>query len=74
MALHVRFEREKCIGCASCCAVAPEFWEMDGEKSILKGSKEEAPDVFIRDIKPKDKDENQDAADSCPVNCIHVED
>jgi ferredoxin len=47
---------------------------MDGEKSILKGSKEEAPDVFIRDIKPKDKDENQDAADSCPVNCIHVED
>ncbi|MFH1649433.1 MAG: ferredoxin [Candidatus Woesearchaeota archaeon] len=70
---RVRYEREKCIGCAACAAVAPDYWDMHGEKSVLKGSIEIKPDIFVRDIKDSERDINQDAADSCPVECIHLE-
>ena len=69
----VRYEKEKCIGCGACAAVAPEFWDMEGEKSVLKGSKEVKPDIFLHDIKDSEFEINQDAADSCPVECIHLE-
>ena len=34
-------EREKCIGCGSCVALCPKFWEMEEDgKSSLKGGKQ----------------------------------
>ncbi len=60
----VEHDRPNCIGCGACCAVCPSRWEMgeDG-KSNFKGNPE------IDEAEYKD---NKDAADSCPVNVIHI--
>lgn len=64
-------EREKCIGCGSCVALCPKFWEMgeDG-KSNLKEGKQNSEGNYELEI--KEIGCNQEAADSCPVQIIHV--
>ena len=56
-------EREKCIGCGSCEAVCPKYWKVadDGKANFL-GSEE-----------LKEVECNKEAADSCPVQCIKIE-
>lgn len=65
-------EREKCIGCGSCAALCPKYWEMaeDG-KSRLLNSKKNGEGNFELDV--ADIECNQDAVDSCPVQIIHIE-
>jgi len=71
MAVKIIHDRPVCIGCGACAAVCPDFWEMaDDGKSHLKGSKA-AGDKSTLDI-PKALC-NTEAAQSCPVNCIHLE-
>jgi len=67
-------EREICIGCGACAAVCSDFWEIgeDG-KSDLKGSKYAGKNQE-RVIDEKDLKCNKEAAETCPVNCIHIED
>ena len=72
-------ERYKCIGCSACASIAPDFWEMveieDEYKSHLPGSKigKDAEGVVEeKDIKDNDTAINKEAAESCPVNCIHI--
>jgi len=62
VAVKITQDRDACIGCGACVAVCPANWEMvsDG-KSQAKNSN------------PKDLGCNLDAAKSCPVTCIHVE-
>jgi ferredoxin len=59
----INFERDKCIGCGSCQAVCPQCWKLaeDGKADLIC-SKE------IKEVGC-----NQEAADSCPVQCIQVE-
>ncbi len=66
-------EKEKCIGCGSCAALCPKYWEMSEDgKSTLKNSKEGATaDHF--ELEVSDLECNQEAADSCPVSCIKIE-
>ncbi len=66
-------DRPNCIGCAACAAVAPDFWTMheDGKSDIV-GSKKNDDETEELDIDEKDYDENKEAADSCPVNVIHI--
>ena len=65
-------EREICIGCGSCAAVCPDFWEMaDDGKSTLKGAKK-SKDGKIFELDVDEVGCNQEAADICPVHCIHV--
>ena len=62
---------EKCIGCGNCVAAAPDHFEMgeDG-KAHLKDSEEEGSD----EVKETEiTDELKQAADSCPVQCIKLE-
>ena len=67
----VHFKKE-CISCGACAAINPEFWEMDEEGlAQLKGAKE-VEDHWELEISEKDKESNQEAADVCPVNIIHV--
>ena len=65
--------KKDCISCGACAAIAPEHWEMDEEGlADLKGSTE-VEDHFEKVITSEvDKAENQEAADVCPVNIIHI--
>ncbi len=76
----IQHDRPNCIGCGACAAVAPDYWEMspvDG-KSDLKESvhKEEGGAIVLeeREIDESKYANNKEAADSCPVNVIHVYD
>lgn len=65
--------RQKCIGCNACVEAAPEHWVIsknDGKaflkKSVLKGR------FYIAEVEEWYRDENQKAADNCPVRIITV--
>lgn len=66
-------EREKCIGCGSCAVLCPKYFEMTGDgKSTLKNStKNQKTNNF--ELKTKEIECIQVAAEACPVQIIHVE-
>ncbi len=69
----LQHDRPNCIGCAACEAVAPNFWEMNADgKSDIKNAKNLDNGWQERVIGEKNFQENKDAADSCPVNVIHI--
>lgn len=69
----LQHDRPNCIGCAACEAVAPDFWEMNEDgKSDIKNAKNLANGWQELEFKEKNFVENKDAADSCPVNVIHI--
>ena len=69
----LQHDRPNCIGCAACEAVAPDFWEMheDG-KSDIKNAKTLDNKWQELEIDDKNFEENKEAAESCPVNVIHL--
>ncbi len=70
---QIQHDRPNCIGCAACSAVAPDFWTMgDDGKSDIVGCKKRDDDWEELDIDEKDLNANKEAADSCPVNVIHI--
>jgi ferredoxin len=64
------FERDKCIGCGTCSVICPVFWEVgdDGRANLKEGV--EADDNFEKEV--EDLECNIEAAQSCPVQCIHI--
>ena len=70
----IKHFKKDCISCGACAAINPEFWEMDAEGlAELKGSKQDG-ECWKLQIDKKDRESNQEAADVCPVNIIHIED
>ena len=69
----LQHDKANCIGCGACEAVASDFFEMkeDG-KSQVKGGKKLDNDQYELDFEEKDFKAIKDAADSCPVNVIHI--
>ncbi len=71
-------DRDICIGCSACASVSPKYWKMedDGKSSIIGGEKtfNGEEEIFGTNENPKTEDFelNMEAAESCPVNCIHV--
>ncbi len=65
--------KDQCISCGACAAIAPEFWTMDEEGlADLKGSTKKE-DHFELEINTEEaRAINQEAADVCPVNIIHI--
>ncbi len=71
-------DRDICIGCSACASVCPKYWymESDGKSNIhgatKTGNGEE--EILGTNENPltEDYESNIDAAESCPVNCIHV--
>ena len=66
----IKLEREKCIGCGSCAALCPKYFEMQEDgKSHIKGSNlqnmEELEVVKIECA--------ESASEACPAQCIHIE-
>ncbi len=72
--VEILHEKFKCIGCATCSALAPKYWEMEGVKATLKGGEkhENETETLVQVMDEKDFEENKQADESCPVNCIHV--
>ena len=69
----IEHDRPNCIGCAACAAVAPDFWTMNEDgKSDIVGCKNRDDEWEELDIGEKDYQVNKEAADSCPVNVIHI--
>lgn len=65
-------EKEKCIGCGSCAALCQKFWEMaeDGKAHLLNSKKNPETDNYELEVRKIEC--NQDAVDSCPVQCIKI--
>ena len=60
--MKIKIDRDKCIGCGSCMAMAPGTFEMDDEnKAIVKAD--------ITD----DVETSKMGADSCPTGAIIIE-
>jgi ferredoxin len=70
---EIQHDKPNCIGCAACAAIDPKTWVMnkDGKADIVNG--ESFKEGWQRkDIKEEEFQDNMDAADSCPVNVIHI--
>ena len=70
--MKIVHEKEKCIGCGSCVALCPKYWEMaeDGKVQLLNSMLNEKSKNFELEIKKAEC--NQGAVDSCPVQCISI--
>ena len=66
-------DRPNCIGCGACVAVAPEHWDMndDGKADIING-KNRKDEWQEKEISEDEFKINMEAAESCPVNVIHL--
>lgn len=69
--MKIIHDRQKCIGCGSCVALCPKYWEMgeDG-KAVLKESKK--VDGGVYELKIEKPDCIQETAESCPVQIIKI--
>lgn len=65
-------ERGKCIGCGSCVALCPKHWEMaeDGKSRLRGGTENKKTGTYELEVKKAEC--NQEAADACPVQIIHI--
>ena len=69
----LQHDRPNCIGCGACAVIAPDFWEMvDDGKSQLLNSENKEKGWEERVISEKEFEENHEAAESCPVEVIHL--
>lgn len=62
MMIKIIHERNKCIGCGACVSICPENWRMANDH------KSKPKQTTLEDISC-----NQEAANECPVHCIHIE-
>jgi ferredoxin len=60
--MRIKINREKCIGCGTCAALAPEAFKINGDfkAKVKEGADPDSPAV-------------RDAIKSCPVEAISVE-
>ncbi len=67
-------DRDTCIGCSACASVCPKYWVMDsdGKSDIVSSKKTGNGEEEILDNLSEDFEDNMEAAESCPVNCIHI--
>lgn len=59
----IKYNRDLCIGAATCVAFAPDNWSLD---------KENKAKVKKTIITEKELERNLEAAKSCPAQAIHI--
>ncbi len=64
MALKIWHDRPNCIACGACAAACPQNWQMDPIDGLAS--------VIEADISEEQRAANQEAAEVCPVNIIHL--
>lgn len=69
--MKIILEREKCIGCGSCQSICPKYFKLveDGKSSLVGGKRNGSND----ELEIKEAGCTKEAADSCPVQCIHIQ-
>ncbi|HLC19974.1 MAG TPA: ferredoxin [Candidatus Nanoarchaeia archaeon] len=72
MTFTIILDREKCIGSASCQALAPKFWKLDNDGKINLLNSTKKHDMQERTIEKKDFALAMESAQACPVNAIHI--
>ena len=72
---RILHDKPNCIGCGACAVIAPKFWEMndDGKADVIGGKNLSNGQQEGR-IEQKDFEINLEAAESCPVEVIHLTD
>ena len=70
--MKIIHDKKKCIGCGSCVALCPKYWEMaeDGKVQLLNSKLNKKTGNFELEVKKTEC--NQEAVDSCPVQCISI--
>lgn len=64
---------EDCIGCGTCVALCPKFWEMGDEgKARPKLGEKTEKGIYEFEIDEKKLSCNKDAAEACPVQVIKI--
>ena len=61
--MKVRVDEEACVGDETCVEICPEIFEMQGDLAVAR--MEEVPEDLVGACK--------EAADSCPVEAILIE-
>lgn len=70
--VKIILERDKCIGCGSCQAICPKHFEIqeDGKSHLLESVLDK--NTHDEELEITEPDCIKDAADSCPVQIIHI--
>ncbi len=63
---------EGCIGCGTCAALCPKFWEMrdDGKAHLAGGKYDEEKKEY--ELEAEEIGCNKEAEEACPVQVIKV--
>lgn len=61
--MKVRVDEDRCTGVQNCIAVCPEIFEMRDDTAVAK----------VTEVPPELEDKCRDAADSCPMDAIEIE-
>ena len=64
------YKKNECIGAFACVALEPKHWKQSGDVADLIEGEHEGEEVYIKYL--DELDNNLEAAQSCPVNCIHI--
>lgn len=59
--MRVKINRENCIGCGSCQAIAPEVFELDNEGFAT---------VKVDEVNEEFEEDVTDAVEGCPTSAI----
>lgn len=71
--MKIVHEQEKCIGCGACAGVCPDHFKMTEKgKAYLKDSELTNEENKEYTLEVEEAGCAKEAADSCPVQCIHV--
>ena len=72
----VVFDRANCISAAACVTAYAKRWQIvsDGKVDLVGGKKKENNEVQELIIAEKELAQMKLAAESCPVNVIHISD
>ena len=62
--MRARVDKDGCISCELCADTCPEVFRMDADGLA---------EAYVEEIPGEVEDSARDAAESCPVSVIHIE-